>query len=139
MILKSKEDDKYKQKPFKYSIKNVAGKQTTTNINSFIEKMNEENEDDLMFIGEHFFGLPYFDEFNSSEESKNEEDQCGKICGYTIHRVFDGTQLCVLPCTKDFEFIKDSTQSVSEGSAVTGIHDKKTDQVYHKLNITTLL
>jgi len=52
----------------------VAGEQTTTNINSFIEKMNEENEDDLMFIGEHFFGLPYFDEFNSSEESKNEED-----------------------------------------------------------------
>ena len=37
----------------------MAGKQTTTNINSFIEKMNEENEDDLMFIGEHFFGLPY--------------------------------------------------------------------------------
>ena len=75
MILKSKEDDKYKQKPFKYSIKNVAGEQTTTNINSFIEKMNEENEDYLMFIGEHFFGLPYFDEFNLSEESKNEEDQ----------------------------------------------------------------
>ena len=139
MILKSKEDDKYKQKPFKYSIKNVAGEQTTTNINSFIEKMNEENEDYLMFIGEHFFGLPYFDEFNLSEESKNEEDQCGKICGYTIHRVFDGTQLCVLPCNKDFEFINDSTQSVSEGSAVTGILDKKTDQVYHKLNITTLL
>ena len=65
--------------------------------------MNENNEDDLSFLGKNFFMLPLYASLDGESCEKNcEEKNKAKLIGFNIFRMFDGSWFCFLPSNDDF-------------------------------------